>query len=322
MNLASLDLNLLVALDALLAEAHVGRAARRIGLSQPAMSHALRRLRDVAGDPLLIRVGARMELTPRAEAMRAPLEKALEEVRSLFHAESFDPATSGRRFVLMMPDLLLDLLIPPLVARVGERAPGIRIDIIPWQSPVLATAELTRAVDFIISCTPDAFSGFHRQRLYLDADVLAVRRSHPVGTRLEHLPDFLAARHVAVIGRGADEDMIDGWLRSEGLARTIALAVPSYLQALHVAARSDLVAFAPGRLVAALAETLALIPVKPPVDPGNDEQFLFHPSRAQSDPGSIWLRGLILEIARIEAPGAPVGRCSGSLQFAGIPTEL
>src|SRR5882672_8389748 len=106
MNLASLDLNLLVALDALLAEASVGRAASRIGLSQPATSHALRRLREMIGDPLLVRVGARMELTPRAQSLRAPLADALEQLRGLFTPEGFDPAVSTRRFALMMPDLV------------------------------------------------------------------------------------------------------------------------------------------------------------------------------------------------------------------------
>src|SRR5712671_6214856 len=100
MNLASLDLNLLVALDALVSEAHVGRAAKRIGLSQPAASHALRRLRELLDDPLLVRVGARMQLTPRARELRAPLAQALDQLRGLFVAERFDPATCKRRFAL------------------------------------------------------------------------------------------------------------------------------------------------------------------------------------------------------------------------------
>src|SRR6187397_703653 len=98
MNLNSLDLNLLVALDALLREANVSRAAMRFGLSQPAGSHALQRLRDLIGDPLLVRTGARMELTPRALALRAPLAQALDQVRALFITEAFDAATSERKF--------------------------------------------------------------------------------------------------------------------------------------------------------------------------------------------------------------------------------
>src|SRR5882757_8569840 len=105
MNLSALDLNLLVALDALLKEANVSRAAMRIGLSQPAASHALQRLREVFGDPLLVRAGARMELTPRAQGLRGPLAQALDQVRRLFISDEFDAARSERRFRLMMPDL-------------------------------------------------------------------------------------------------------------------------------------------------------------------------------------------------------------------------
>src|SRR4051812_43788052 len=97
-NLALVDLNLLVALDALLAEAHVGRAARRIGRSQPAVSHSLGRLRELLGDALLVRIGPRMELTPRALSLRESLPDVLERVQSLLAAESFGPATSSRRF--------------------------------------------------------------------------------------------------------------------------------------------------------------------------------------------------------------------------------
>ena len=97
-NLAELDLNLLVALDALLREANVSRAAMRIGLSQPAASHALQRLREVLGDPLLVRTGARMELTPRAQGLRGPLAQALDQVRGLFIADDFDAASSERSF--------------------------------------------------------------------------------------------------------------------------------------------------------------------------------------------------------------------------------
>jgi DNA-binding transcriptional LysR family regulator len=298
MNLASLDLNLLVALDALVSEAHVGRAARRIGLSQPATSHALRRLRDIMGDPLLVRVGARMELTPRAIALRPPLAQALDQVRGLFVAESFDPASSTRRFALMMPDLVVDLVMPPLVERIGSAAPQIRLDVTPWQGSATMAAELAGSVDLVIACIGDAFPGFHRQHLYTDTDVLAVRSGHPLRARLRRLDAFLEAGHVAVIGPGQREDMIDGWLRDEGIERRIALAVPSYLQALRMAARTDLVAFVPSRLVAGFADPLSLAAVSPPVDPGIDEQFMFHPTRAHVDPASIWLRGLVAEIGR------------------------
>jgi DNA-binding transcriptional LysR family regulator len=297
MNLAALDLNLLVALDALLLEANVSRAAMRIGLSQPAASHALRRLRDVLGDPLLVRVGARMELTPRAQALRGPLAQALDQVRGLFVPDDFDALSSERRFRLMMPDLAVELLVPPLMEKMAALAPNIRLDIVPWRGPAIFTAEFARTIDLVISIG-NAFKGFHRQLLYTDRDALAVRRGHAIGAKLKKRDAFLNARHVAVIIRGQNEDLIDGWLRSKGIERRIALVVPGYIEALHVAARTDLVAFVPRRLIRALSRQLSLVSVTPPFDPGIDEQFMFYPTRAQMDPGSIWLRKLMLETGR------------------------
>jgi DNA-binding transcriptional LysR family regulator len=297
MNLKSLDLNLLVALDALLLEANVSRAAMRIGLSQPATSHALQRLRDLIGDPLLVRTGARMELTPRAQALRGPLAQALDQVRSLFVPDEFDAASSERQFRLMMPDLAVELLMPPLMEKITRVAPNVRIDVVPWRGSAIFSAEFARTIDLVISIG-NAFKAFHRQLLYTDSDALAVRRGHPAAAKLKKRDAFLEARHVAVVIRGQNEDLIDGWLRTKGIERRIALVVPGYIEALHVAARTDLVAFVPQRLIAALSKQLSLVSVTPPLDPGTDEQFMFYPTRAQMDPGSIWLRKLTLEIGR------------------------
>ena len=263
MNLNSLDLNLLVALDALLREANVSRAAMRIGLSQPAASHALQRLRDLIGDPLLV----------------------------------FEAARSERQFRLMMPDLAVELLMPPLMERITKQAPNVRIDVVPWRGPAIFTAEFARTIDMVISIG-NAFTGFHRQRLYTDSDALAVRRGHPIGARLKRQDVFLDARHVAVVIRGQSEDLIDIWLRPKGIERRIALVVPGYIEALHVTARTDLVAFVPRRLIGALSKQLSLATVAPPLDPGIDEQFMFYPTRAQMDPGSLWLRNIMLGIGR------------------------
>jgi DNA-binding transcriptional LysR family regulator len=297
MNLASLDLNLLVALDALLLEASVSRAAMRIGLSQPAASHALQRLRDVLGDPLLVRVGARMELTPRAQALRGPLAQVLDQVRGLLIPDQFDATRSERHFRLMMPDLAVELLVPPLMEKISRLAPNVRLDVVPWRGPAIFTAEFARTIDLVISIG-NAFKGFHRQLLYTDRDELAVQRNHPAGPRLGRHDVFLNARHIAVVIRGRNTDLIDDWLLSKGIERRIALVVPGYIEALHIVARTDLVAFVPGRLIAALAKSLVIKPITPPFDPGIDEQYMFYPTRAQFDPGSIWLRKLMLHTGR------------------------
>ncbi|MBR0870600.1 LysR family transcriptional regulator [Bradyrhizobium tropiciagri] len=294
MNLNALDLNLLVALDALLKEASVSRAAMRLHLSQPATSHALQRLRDLLTDPLLVRSGARMELTPRAQALRTPLAQALDQVRTLFVPDEFDALSSERHFRLMMPDLAVELLMPPLMEKVTRLAPSVTIDVVPWRGPAIFTPEFARTIDLVISIG-NSFKGFHRQLLYTDSDALAVRRGHPAAAKLKKREAFLAARHVAVIIRGQNEDLIDSWLRAKGIERRIALVVPGYIEALHVTARTDLVAFVPRRLISALSKQLSLATVPPPLDPGIDEQYMFYPTRAQMDPGSIWLRRLMLE---------------------------
>ena len=297
-NLASVDLNLLVVLDALLAEAHVGRAARRISRSQPAVSHALRRLRELLGDQLLVRVGSRMELTTRAVHLREALPDALERVRILLAAESFVPATSSRRFKVVIHDHLADLVVPAVVRRMSAEAPGVRLEVLPWESPFSMTAEGLRAIDLCTSCSLADLPGFERRALFTDTEALVVRRDHPLASRLRTLRTFAEARHIAVT-----RDPLDAWLRKEGVERRIALTVPSYLQALHAAAASDLVAFVPRRLAEAMAPRLSLAIVRPPIDPGTYQEFLFYARRCEDDAASRWLRDIVIDIGRgVDAP--------------------
>jgi DNA-binding transcriptional LysR family regulator len=296
MNLSSVNLNLLVALEALISEAHVGRAARKIGLSQPAASHALKQLRELLNDPLLVQVGSRMELTPRAVGLREPLAEALEQVRGLLVADHFDAASSSRRFSVTMADHVADLVIPSLVKCMLAEAPGVRLDVLPWQSPASMEFERLRSIDLLISCSSDELAGFERQTLFDDTEAVVIRRGHALESRMRNLRVFLNSMHVAVVGRGRMEDPVDTWLREEGVCRKIALRVPSYLQALHVVARTELVAFVPKRLAEALAKSLSLSVLEPPIDPGKYTEFLFYPRRGLQDPGSIWLRKRVVEI--------------------------
>ncbi|HMJ20950.1 MAG TPA: LysR family transcriptional regulator [Terriglobales bacterium] len=304
-NLSSIDLNLLVALEALISETHVGRAARKIGLSQPATSHALKRLRDLLSDPLLIRVGSKMELTPRAVGLREPLVETLQRVQTILVADSFEPQRSSRRFSVMMQDHIGHLVVPALVTRVHSDAPGVRFDVLPWQSPGSIKLERFRAIDLLLSCSINEIAGFQRETLFTETEVTVVRKGHPSSLQMKNLKAFLNSKHVAVVGRGLTEDPVDSWLREEGLTRQIVLRVPSYLQALQAVSQTDLVAFVPRRLAESLARSLSLALLRPPIDPGAYQEYLFYPRRAFQDPASIWLRKLALEIGKQLDPTHP-----------------
>lgn len=303
-NIAKLDLNLLIALEALLDEASVGRAAQRVALSQPAMSHSLSRLRALLGDPLLVRVGARMRLTTRGEALRYPVKEVLSRARDLLVSAHFDAGSSTRTFRLFLSDYAADLLLPALVQRLQTQAPGVAVR---SQTGIgaLDPLQLAAAVDLAVSCVPDRFKGFYQQRLFTDRDALAVRRGHLLLKRSISPDPFLQAGHVAVVGPEFAADPVDDWLRQEGRKRNIVLTVPHYLQAMQVVAESDLIAVIPERLIRAHAAALGLEAAAVPLDVGTFDEYVLHPVTGHADPGSVWLRGLLQSVARGLGPLRP-----------------
>jgi DNA-binding transcriptional LysR family regulator len=297
-NLAALDLNLLVALQALLEEESVGGAARRVGRSQPAMSHALSRLRSMLGDAILVRVGAGMQVTVRGEALRHPVRDALERVKELLAGDTFDPSRSQRTFRICVTDNASDLLLPPLLARLQRMAPSIRVEIQPWRGGFTNPTELARDVDAVIACIPDSFAGFHRRRLFRDRDACAVRKSHRAARPISKPEQFLNWKQVAVRPQGLFADPVDTWLKQEGLTRNVVLTVPHYLQALHVVARSDLIAVLPERLIRTYASQLNVSAMPVPLDVGSFDEYLLHPARTHTDTGCVWLRNVLKDIGR------------------------
>jgi DNA-binding transcriptional LysR family regulator len=304
-NLAALDLNLLVALEALLEEGSVGRAADRVALSQPAMSHALKRLRILLGDPLLVRIGPRMQLTPRGEALRYPLKDALSRVRDLLVMEKFDATRSTRTFRLFVSDYAGDLLFPLVRKQLQHEAPGISIRVEHDGRIKGDSFELAHSVDLAIACVPNAFKGFYQQRLFTDRDACAVRRGSRITKWIARKEEFVNAKHVAVVGREFTEDPVDTWLREEGCQRNVALTVPHYLQALHVVAQSDLIAVIPERLIRANSAILGLDVMPVPLDVGTFDEYLLHPATKDSDPGCAWLRGVLQRVAKTLGPLRP-----------------
>jgi DNA-binding transcriptional LysR family regulator len=174
----------------------------------------------------------------------------------------------------MMPDHIAHLVVPALVNRVHSEAPGVRLDVLPWQSPASMKRERFRSIDLLLSCSVDEIAGFRRETLFTETEVTVVRKRHPSASQMKNLKVFLNSRHVAVVGRGLTEDPVDSWLRKEGLVRQIVLSVPSYLQALQAVAQSDLVAFVPSRLAESLARPPSLAVLQPPIDPGEYREYV------------------------------------------------
>ena len=297
----SRDLTLLLALDALLQEENVTQAARRLGLSTPAASHALARIRERLGDPVLVRAGRKMVLTPRAEELR-PLVRSLvsDATRVLSPPEAFSPRRLERTFTVFTTDHVLLVLGPPLDRILRAEAPGVSIRYLPsveddWVPLRDGRAELS--VCILGHFPPE----FRTRRLFTDRFVCAVRDGNPrVGRKLT-LDEYLALDHVVVAPLGRPS-AVDAALAERGLERRVRRTVPYFLTGLLMAATTDDVLTVSDRAALALAPTLGLRLVEPPLPlPAYSLNLLWHP-RLENEPASAWLRDVFVRAAREAVP--------------------
>nr|WP_276600659.1 MULTISPECIES: LysR family transcriptional regulator [unclassified Nannocystis] len=303
------DLNLLVALEALLSERSVTRAGARLGLTASATSHALGRLRATFGDELLVRTRGGMIPTARGEQLLVPLRAALRDVGALLsNSARFDPRTSRREFVLASTDYIEAVLLPPLLARVSAAAPGVQLRVHPLVSDVAAPLE-TGAITVALGVVFENSPGLQQQALFSEEMVLVCRKGHPDVKRTIDLATYLRLRHVLVSVRGGSQSVVDEQLAELGHARQIALVVPHFLAAPLIVASSDLVLTTPARLVRRLGPALDLRTLAPPLAvPGFTVRQVWH-ERHQDDPGHLWLRQQIFAAAKTLATGKDGSRC-------------
>jgi DNA-binding transcriptional LysR family regulator len=302
LHLPSLDLNLLVALDALLSERNVTRAAARVGVTQSAMSHALGRLRTLVDDPVLVRTGSGMAATPRAEALAGPLRKALEDVRSLLRPPApFDPDTAQLRARIATSDYGELVLVPPVVRRIEASAPGIDLRLVPYGDDAVETLSQGLADLVIAPVRPnDAAPGILTRKLFDEDFVCVVRRGHPLATRRLTLARFAAASHALISPRGTEGSFVDDALARVGMSRRVAVTVPHFLVAPHVVAASDLILTLASRVAQLLAKPLGLVVLRPPRElalEGFRISALWH-ERTHYDPARVWVRELFADVAR------------------------
>jgi len=299
MNLSAIDVNLVVALDALLRERSVTRAARRVGLSQPAMSHTLTRLREALGDPLLVRVGRQMTLTDRAEAMTGRVTALMQDLESLFGRtpEPFDPAESGRAFRVAASEYVLFVVLPPLHALFAHAAPRASLQALPLgEAPVvegLRSGEIDLALGTFL---PEAVPGDVRSAaLIQDRYVGLAHVSHPKAHGRPDLEAYMSAAHLVVSPRAGRGDAVDELLARRGLSRRIAVTVPSFLVAPYVIAISELFATLPERVALAFSSALPLRRFDPPFELAAPEITMLWHDRTHHEPMHQWLRRMVGE---------------------------
>lgn len=291
MNLRAIDLNLLVVLRSLLEEAHVSRAAARLGLSQPATSAALERCRHLFGDALLERGRGRMRRTARAEALRAPLAALLDQAEALLLPPALDLRQLRQRLHLVMADHPAARLVGPLQARLEREAPGIDLVIQPWQGAEAALAALAAGrADLAVSVFPPPEAEFRRETLRQEEYRVLMRRDHPAAEGFD-LDRWLAWPHLVVSGRGEASSPLDGLLARMGRGRRIGLVVPSFLLAPILLRDSQLIAMLPG---GCLPEDMAgFRDFAPPIPVEGFPLHLAWHRRRDADPGTRHVAGLI-----------------------------
>lgn len=293
MRLAGIDLNLLTSLDALLVEQNVTRAARRLGVSQPAVSHSLRRLRELLGDPLLVRGKTGMAATPRALELRAAVRAALDAAEVVLRAAPiFDPATAERTFVVSMADQQSFLLLPPLVERLAREAPGIRIDVRPPPNDPLPPE-----IELAVGVFQDTPATIVEEKLWDETFMCVLRKGSALARGDFDRKRYLAASHLLVAPRGTPGSRVDDLLAKAGEHRSVALRVPHFLVAPHVIATTDLVWTAPIAIARVFAEYMPLLLRDPPIRVGAFTVAMRWHARVDGDPGLEWLRGMLRECA-------------------------
>ena len=297
MNLREIDLNLLRVFDAVLREGGVTPAAGRLGLTQPAVSNALSRLRRAFGDPLFVRTPSGMDATPFARELAEPVRQALGLLESaLAHGPGFDPASSTRAFRFYMSDLGQIEFLPPLVERVQHAAPHVRLEAVAADLEHIADALGTGALDMAVGFLPALGPPIARRTLFRDPYVCLMRADHPsIGERLTR-KHFAEASHVLVTYRGGGHRVIEEAMERAGVARRIALRVPHFTVVPMILERSDLILTLPGRVARVFEKRGKLKALAPPVPIPLAEVAVHWHERFEADPGNRWLRGVMVEL--------------------------
>lgn len=309
LDLAKVDLNLLVVLEALLLEQHVTRAARRVHMSQPAVSRALARLREQFGDDLLVRVGQSMRPTSRGESLLRPLSQWLDGARELVAPPRFDPSTATGVIRMAAPDIVTYMLMPALLSHFATEAPGFNIEIVQW-SALWHEQLFSGEVDLTFGQARGREPGLHSQLLIRNHWACVLRREHPALTEPWTLDTYAQLPHLLIGFTSHGGGHVDEALAAAGRQRRVMLRMPYVTLSPLIIAESDLVLTTARWLAEKLAQSNGLTIREPPValDPV-DIPMVWH-ERTHRDPRQRWIRERLIALAteagmrpRIHAPG-------------------
>ena len=294
MDLKDIDLNLLVVFNQLLMERRVSAAAGKLGLTQPAVSNALKRLRVLLGDELFLRTSRGMEPTPYATQLAEPIAYALNTIHSTLNQHAtFDPASSERKFTVGMTDLGEIELLPKLMDLLKDLAPGVTISTVRDTNDNLREEMEAGHVDLAIGLLPQLKTGFFQRRLFMQRYVCMFRTGHALDNGKVTAEKFYAADHIQVISGGTGHAKVDQLIESSGHKRRIRLSVPHFVAVGHILSSTDMIATVPERYAMRCERPFSLKYVKHPITLPSFGINIFWHAKFQRDPANQWLRGVI-----------------------------
>lgn len=299
MNLTGIDLNLLVVFDALMTEGQVTRAGAKLGLSQPATSNALARLRNLTKDDLFIRSSGKLQPTPVAIGLAQQIQPALNQIHTaLSPPQAFEPLTSDRVFSIGMNDYVGFVILPPLLSKLATTAPHVKIQVRSGNREQQLALLDNGEIDLICGLFPNKIAWHEQQLLFSERFVCICRQAHPsIGDTLS-LEEYVNADHLLV---SVQEDMVgrvDFLLAQQNLARNIAVSIPHFVVAPSILARTNLVATLVERVAQEFASTLNLKILPCPLPLNGFSVFMRWHRSMRDREANAWLRGVLLEVSK------------------------
>lgn len=297
MELHDIDLNLLVVFNQLLAERRVSRVAETLGISQPAVSNSLAKLRKLFGDELFLRTPGGMAPTPFADQLAESVSYALAMIHSGINLRtSFEPATSDRAFTIGMTDIGEIYFLPALIERLRREAPGVSLSTVRDTGVNLRDEMEAGKVDLAVGLLPQLKAGFFQRRLFTQSYVCLMRHGHRLAKRRVTAAEFASAEHLVVISAGTGHGKVDELLKRSGIERSVRLTVPHYVSVGHILQGSDLITTVPERLADRLLAPFDLVKVPHPARLPEVSINVFWHAKYHRAPANHWLRGLVFEL--------------------------